>query len=368
MHYVGGNVGDKKNSIAGYLFDLLSLGNLKWDKMDYNYDTAKISKELANQIPNMNNNFEIKEFDIHSDVEVTKTNLIKHFPNEEIGIREYFRLLGWSNFVLPILMVLKSLPLVISNIIRYFLNPFLNPLTRCSTKDVLSSCTKNGCLQGVLAWLYGDYGLQPKKSSFLMNAVITTHFMEGGAFYPRGGTGSIAQFFIPIIKQASGDVFVRAPCTKIILKNNKAIGVEIKNGLNVFANIIVSGVGVLNTYTKLITADQNNHFADRARSCLIKNDNLNKSDEHLEKSCSMFTTFIGLNTKGKKMDELEIKAKNLWLFPTWSHDLAFEHYDKSCTDASNFYMPLVFLGIIITIIIVIIIITAIIPSIVVSKG
>ena len=68
----------------------------------------------------------------------------------------------------------------------------MNPITRCSTKDVLNSCTKDIKLQGILSWLYGDYGLQPNKSSFLMNAVITNHFIEGKAFYPNGGTSVIS--------------------------------------------------------------------------------------------------------------------------------------------------------------------------------
>jgi all-trans-retinol 13,14-reductase len=176
-----------------------------------------------------------------------------------------------------------------------------------------------------------------------MNAVITNHFIEGKAFYPNGGTSVISEFFIPIIKAAGGDVFVRANVTKIILKNNTAIGVEIKGNFKVYARLIISAAGVLNTYNKLITVDQNNNFANKARSCLIKNNNSN-DDEHLEKSCSMYTTFIGLNIKGKTMDELQIKAKNIWTCPSWDHDLNFQYYDKSCNDPCNFYMPLVFLA------------------------
>jgi len=312
--------------------------------MDLNYDTAKISPLLAKQNKGSNDNSsnddnsnDVKSVDIFADVNITKKNIISLFPKEEEGINAYFNILAWSDLVLPLLMVIKLLPSFIGSILRSILDPiFLNAITKSTTKEVLSSCSKNNTLHGVLSYIYGDYGLQPKHSSFLMNAVINNHFL-GGSYYPNKGSGSIAESFIPLIKASGGDVFVRAPVTKILIENNTAIGVEIKGNFNVFAKTIVSGAGILNTYTKFITAEHKNPFADKARAAITK--------KRLEKSCAMFTTFIGLNIKDKaKFQDLNIPSKNLWLFPQWDHDKNFEHYDKTCHDPSNFYMPLVFLS------------------------
>ena len=50
LHYVGGEVGDSKSQI-GFIFDLLSGGELKWTPLDSVYDRAAISPALAAQQP-----------------------------------------------------------------------------------------------------------------------------------------------------------------------------------------------------------------------------------------------------------------------------------------------------------------------------
>ena len=56
-----------------------------------------------------------------------------------------------------------------------------------TTYEVLSSITSNEKLIGVLTGQWGDHGLTPKESSFMMHAMIANHYFDGGN-YPVGGS------------------------------------------------------------------------------------------------------------------------------------------------------------------------------------
>ena len=104
-------------------------------------------------------------------------------------------------------------------------------------------------LISVLFGQFGDYGLTPKKASFFIHASIVNHYLEGG-YYPRGGSGAIAKQIIPTIEKSGGAVLVSKKVNQIIIKNNKAIGVLMENGDTIYANKIVSSVGIYNTFKK----------------------------------------------------------------------------------------------------------------------
>ena len=53
-----------------------------------------------------------------------------------------------------------------------------------------------------------------------MNALLTTHFANGGSYYPIGGPSRIAKTMIPLIEAAGGAVFVRAPVSQILFNED----------------------------------------------------------------------------------------------------------------------------------------------------
>ena len=85
-----------------------------------------------------------------------------------------------------------------------------------------------------------------------MHASVVKHYFKGGSF-PIGGSSEIVNTINPVIEKSKGKIVVRAEVKEIIIENDKAVGVLMEDGLKFFSNLIISGVGVFNTYDKLIS-------------------------------------------------------------------------------------------------------------------
>jgi all-trans-retinol 13,14-reductase len=344
IHYIGGEVGDRR-SVLGYLFDLLTLGSLKWSKFPKEFDVVKKSKSLASQTHSASVSFDF-DFSFSSEQQM-HSELLKSFPTESSAISSYFRLARWAEFAFPVFAVVSSIPGIFGKLLKLITGPLLNVYFGMSSFDVLSGITKNIDLIGALTWCYGNHGLPPKHSPFIMTAIMASHYSKG-AYYPTGGTANIAKGIVPTILAAGGKAYVRAPVSRIILDSSgsKAIGVEVR-GKTIFAPIIVSAAGALATFTKLIPADVPCPHADKIRQQL---DLTAKDSRKMAPSVTMFSVFVGL--KGN-VDDLKLPASNMWLYPHLRHDLSVENYKKSISELQgssdpseigNYYLPLVFIS------------------------
>jgi all-trans-retinol 13,14-reductase len=74
-----------------------------------------------------------------------------------------------------------------------------------TTQQALRSLTDNDGLIAVLCTNWGDYSLEPSRSSFAMHCMLAKHYMHG-AHYPEGGGPAFAQAMVPIIDPAGGRV------------------------------------------------------------------------------------------------------------------------------------------------------------------
>lgn len=61
-----------------------------------------------------------------------------------------------------------------------------------------------------------------------MHSVFVGHY-SSGAFYPVGGSSTIAKAIVPTIERAGGRVLVRARVDRILIENGKAAGVVVKH-------------------------------------------------------------------------------------------------------------------------------------------
>ncbi|NHI92510.1 MAG: NAD(P)/FAD-dependent oxidoreductase [Candidatus Lokiarchaeota archaeon] len=73
-----------------------------------------------------------------------------------------------------------------------------------------------------------------------------------GSGYPIGGAIAIPKAFAKAIEVNGGHVLTNKPVKKIILKDNKAVGVELDDGTEINAKIIVSNADIRNTVNHLV--------------------------------------------------------------------------------------------------------------------
>jgi all-trans-retinol 13,14-reductase len=282
IHYIGEV--QKENSALRKMFDYISNGKLLWADMGEVYDQIIIGD---------------KKFNFVKGVDAFKDQLTQYFPREKKAIEDYINLVFKANKAMGKFYINKALPKFIGNIVGGMLKKPYQEFSNRTTYEVLRSLTENEELIKVLCGQYGDYGLPPKQSSFAMHASVVKHYFGGGSF-PVGGSSQIVKTIAPVIESAKGTILINAEVKEIITKKERAIGVKMSDDKCFYAPIIISGVGVINTFKKLISKE--NKFSK------ILSEQLTKVKPSVAHGC----LYIGLNGTP---EELKLPKKNLWIYP-----------------------------------------------------
>ncbi len=306
IHYIGEV--HKPYSYARKLFDFISDGQLEWSKMSDNYDRII---------------FPDKHYNFFAPKERFLENMIDYFPGNEEKFIKYLSLIDYSvkngksyfaNKAMPNLLGHFTYKKMTNNFFKY---------SGQTTRDVIMDIFDNETILGVLTGQWGDYGLTPSKSSFAMHAMVVRHYLDGGN-YPTGTSRRIAETSVKHLEKLGGKVYVNANVDKIIVSNNKAIGVSLSSGEEILAPIIISSAGVVNTYGKFL---RKTNIYPQLKEKLKK----------VERTGSYISLYLGLNKSAK---DLKLNDTNLWIYPGYNHDQNIKSFNKNLTDD----LPLVYIS------------------------
>jgi all-trans-retinol 13,14-reductase len=292
VHYIG-DVG--RRTRARRLFDFLSDGRLEWAPMDAEYDRFYIGDKV---------------FCAHAGKKEFRDNLVAQFPAEEAAIDRYMQLLaeaGGAASMLGMERLLKPWQKVVAAPYRKWKTPaFLYQ----NTYDVLSRLTNDPDLIATICGQWGDMGLPPKKSAFLVHAMIARHYLYGG-FYPVGGSWRLADTIIPSIQRAGGEVFTYARVKQIEVRDGVVRGVAMEDGHRIECPCVVSSAGIDNTFNVLLPAETVQRFGYSAAL------------EHVRPSIGHLGVYIGLQSTA---EELGLPRTNFWIYPSNDYDGAVEAF------------------------------------------
>jgi len=296
IHYIGEV--NREGSVLKQLFDYVSNAQLKWADMGDVYDRIAIGDKI---------------YDFPKGVTNFKNQMKAYFPEEEVAIDRYVDLVFKVSKASRDFYAEKAMPKMIQKLVGGKMRkPYLAYAKR-STLDVLQELTTNQELIKVLTGQYGDYGLPPSKSSFAMHVSIAKHYMQGGCF-PIGGSSQIVETIDPVIEAGGGTLLTNAEVSEIIVENNRAKGVKLADGKTFYANVIVSGAGIVNTYQKFLPKEW------------VHRHHLEKHLKKLAPSVAHVCLYIGLNGSP---EELELPKANYWIYPDdLDHDGCVERYEK----------------------------------------
>ncbi len=284
LHYVG-DMG--ASTLARRCMDHITGGRLQWQAMDSAYDHFFIGAERYTAIAGK---------------DAYRHYLYEHFPQERRAIDRYFRLLdkiGKAMGVYTLTRLLKPGQL------RWLLPPLLRLLPdgfRRSTREVLAELTDNSTLIAVLTAQWGDLGLPPSQSAFVMHALIARHYMYGG-YYPVGGSWRIAESILPGIRAAGGEVFTYASVERILVEKGRACGLLMADGQRIEAPHIISTAGVSNTFERLLPAAASAPYRQRLQA--------------VTPSCGHIGLYIGLQATAA---ELQLPRSNMWVYPSTDYE------------------------------------------------
>ncbi len=188
VHYIGEV--HKPWTVLRRVFDVISDNRLEWAPMDEHFDRIVLG-DLT--------------FDYVAGREQLAAALKQQFPDEAAAIDRYLALLGEVNEQVPKFCAGQTLPRRLGMLYSRLRRRLLPDYFFKTTREVLEGLTRNEQLIGVLTGQWGDYGLPPAKSAFVMHAMVAKHYLAGGS-YPVGGASRMAETIIPVIEAAGGHV------------------------------------------------------------------------------------------------------------------------------------------------------------------
>jgi all-trans-retinol 13,14-reductase len=284
LHYVGQV--HIPGTLLNKVFRYITKEQLEWAPLDDVYDRV-VFGETEYQFPRGRQNL--------------MQALKRYFPDraDHDSIDAYFKLLDEVANVSIGYYIEKVMPPFLAKIFGGWLRRGVLKYSDKTTLKVLRGLTSNKKLIGVLTAQYGDYGLQPKESSFYMHAVLANHYMEG-AGYPVGGAPRLAETVIPVIEAAGGAVVFAARVKQILVENNRAVGVLMEDGGQLRSKLVISDAGVVNTFANLLSPEVNNQHQ------------LNEKLQNLTPSLAHMGLYVGIKEDNTA---LKLPKCNYWVFP-----------------------------------------------------
>ncbi len=162
-------------------------------------------------------------------------------------------------------------------------------------------------VQKILQYTLGFLGSSPARTPALYSLMSHIDFHQG-VFYPMGGITKLPQALEQIARTHNVELKVNAPVKRILIENKKAIGVELENGEQHFADAVISNADIAFTEQKLLPPE--------ARE---------RTDTYWKKRTlapSAFMLYLGIDGKIPNL-----KHHNLLFCQNWKRtfDQTFEH-------------------------------------------
>lgn len=244
------------------------------------------------------------KIDLPAGVKNLEDVLAKRFPKEKKNINDYLTIVQKVNYELQLMPKLKGWwqKLTVPFRTKHFGKFSLFPLKR-----VIGWHIKDPLLQTILNIQCGDHGLPPSRACFPVHTSVMGHYFDGG-FYPMGGGGGIVKAMTNGVKRNGGEVRVKQSVDNIIIKNNKAIGVKLKNNSIIYAKNIISNADPSITYLNLIGKE---HLSKK----LVKK---------LEKTKYSVTSLILFLTLDMDVTVHGIDSGNIWMLKDENLDQHFK--------------------------------------------
>ncbi len=293
VHYVG--LLDDKQSTSELYRGLGIANDMVFFRMNTNaYEHCYIGNEII---------------DLPAGITSLEKVLSNRFPKEEKNIKEYLSLVQKVNYELQLIPKLKGWW---QKITVPFRTKHFGKFSLFSLKRVVGWHVKDPLLQAVLNIQCGDHGLPPSRACFPVHTSVMGHYFDGG-FYPMGGGGGIVKAMTNGIKRHGGEVRVKQNVEKIIIENNKAIGVKIKDGQTIYAKNIISNADPSITYLKLVGKENISQ----------------KLSKKLEKTKYSVTSLILFLTLDMDVTKSGIDSGNIWMVKDEDID---QHFNTLMTD------------------------------------
>lgn len=252
-----------------------------------------------------------ERFDFPGNFDELVFKLQEKFPAEKKNIAKYLTLVRNVSKQLQLIPHIKTFW---DQITIPFRTKHMGKYALFSLKRVINWYLKDPLLKKILNIQFGDHGLAPARASFPLHCAVMDHYFNGG-FYPMGGGGAIIKAMTNCIKKEGSEVRTSTRVHRILLegdKKKKAIGVQLDNGEQLFAENIISNADPDITYKKLVGREN-------LRKRLLKK---------LDKTKYSVTSLMLFLTVDMDVTKAGLDSGNIWLMAEGDLDEIYEEMLK----------------------------------------
>jgi phytoene dehydrogenase-like protein len=234
--------------------------------------------------------------------------LIEKFPEEEKGIRKFFKeIMGYRNELNR--MPRRGLKLYLQ--VPFF--PLLYPRIVSTMSETVSrfmdKLIKNNDLKLALTANIGYYHDDPETMAYSYFAIAQAGYYSGG-YYIKGGSQKLSDYLVTIIKKNNGEVLLRHKVNKILTENNKAVGIEYKKttgeseSVKIYSEKIIANAAIPNVLNDLLPKELSA--------------SMQKKTDTMEIACSLLSIYFFFK---KPIRELGNTHYSTFVFNPEVHDL-----------------------------------------------
>lgn len=316
LHYFGQL---HENGLLKVALDQITEGQLEFVELPQHFDSIVIDDSEKR-----------RDYAVLSGKTEMEQNLKKHFPDDVKAVEEFFKIMKVTARKIPYLAILKLIPqwlalFLLKSGIADFCSSIFH-LSGSNATEVNNRLTTNKDLHMIFSYFF--YGVPPKDSSCMINALMLHHFKRG-AYYPKGGASEIPFNITKVIQKHGGSVLVRAPVSRILVdKKGTAYGVTVKKGdehVEICAPVIISNCGIFNTFQKLLPPE-----------IQVKPEIQSRLDM-MRPGKASFLVFSGFDAT---QEELDIVPTSIWLFKSNDMDAMMDEFFSMSKDEAPENIPM----------------------------
>lgn len=255
-------------------------------------------------------------FDVKADLDLFISDLQSLSPKEIKGVSELFSIMKELHHVvmtLPADIIWKD-PRIEA---KY---PLFYKYKHKTFKELLDEYVQDERIRAILCDRCAFMGLPPSKVSAIgMSTMIITYGMNGG-YRVKGLTQRFPDALAESIKNNNGEVIYNTLADKIIIENNKAVGVVTEDGRVFRGKNIVSNISARKTFFELVGKEH------------LKDEFIDKIEKMLP-SVSFFLVYLGVDMDLKKLG-LE---HSIGTYPSFDIEATFSDINKDiCSPNASF--------------------------------
>ena len=240
-----------EHTMTGRILERLSAGRLEWASLGSHYEEFNYPGDLRIDFPDNPTGF--------------RDNLVQAFPQQSAAIDEYLRLIRTTAAATRGYFLARLMPRHAGAVAERVLARKARKLFYRRTADVVGQLTGDERLRAVMTGQWGYYGSVPSRSAFAIQALVVKHFTHG-AYYPVGGSASIAKGLLSTVARNGGWTRIGADVEQILIEKGRAVGVRLRRGEEIRATRVISAAGVPSTITRMLPDEY--RYAHWARSLL----------------------------------------------------------------------------------------------------